>query len=106
MEANGKAIARVSNALSDRMTGHARLRTAQRNISDTAITAALSYGKTLHRTGRIFYILRHKDIRKKPEYKPFVGTTVLLGHDGAILTVYQNPDSHRLIKKKQKRRAG
>jgi hypothetical protein len=86
------------------MTDHAIQRTAQRNISRQAILAALNYGKKIHRTGRVFFTLRKKDVADIPELESFAGTTILVGRDGAIVTAYANRNSHSVIKKKSKRR--
>lgn len=86
------------------MTDHAIQRTAQRNISRQAILATLSYGKKIHRTGRVFFTLRKKDVADIPELEDFAGTTILVGRDGAIVTAYANRNSHSVIKKKSKRR--
>ena len=85
------------------MTNHAIQRTAQRNISQQAILAALRYGKKLHRTGRVFFVLRKKDVAMEPELNSFTGTTIMLGRDGAIVTAYSNQKAHSMIKKKPKR---
>lgn len=87
------------------MTGHAVQRTAQRNISEEAIHATLLYGTKIHRTGRVFFTLRKKDVADIPELHPFAGTTILMGRDGTIVTAYSNPKSYRVIKKKSKRRS-
>lgn len=87
------------------MTRHAARRTAQRNISSKAIDAALYYGKVIHRTGAVFHILRSKDIHKHPELHPYVGTTILISKEGAMMTAYCNPGSYSIIKKKPKRRS-
>jgi len=86
------------------MTHHALRRTAQRNISEEAILATLHYGKKVHRTGRVFFILRKKDVVSIPELKSFVGTTLLLGRDGTIITAYSNQKAYSVVKKKSKRR--
>ncbi len=86
------------------MTDHAIQRTAQRNISEHAILATLRYGKKVHRTGRVFFILRKKDVSKMPEIRLFAGTTLLLGKDGTIITAYSNEKSYGVIRKKSKRR--
>lgn len=86
------------------VTSHAAKRVAQRSISEKAIIATLKYGTVIHRTGRIFLTLRKKDLAKNPELRPFHGTTLLIGDDGAILTAYTNKKSYSVIKKKPKRR--
>gem|GEM_PF-2389701 len=86
------------------MTEHAIQRSAQRNISREAILAALYYGTKIHRTGRIFFTLRKKDVVMMPELRSFAGTTILVGKDGAIVTAYANENSFSDIKKKSKRR--
>lgn len=86
------------------MTHHALQRTAQRSISEEAILATLHYGKKVHRTGRVFFILRKKDVASMPELESFAGTTLLLGRDGTIITAYSNQKAYRVIKKKSKRR--
>lgn len=87
-----------------RMTEHAVQRSAQRNISREAILAALYYGTKIHRTGRIFFTLRKKDVVKMPELHSFAGTTILVGKDGTVVTAYANENSFSDIKKKSKRR--
>ncbi len=86
------------------MTTHAVQRTAQRNISEQAILATLRYGKKVHRTGRVFFILRKKDVAMIPELESFAGTTLLLGKDGTVITAYSNPNAYSVIRKKPKRR--
>lgn len=87
------------------MTEHARVRLAQRNISWEAIRATLMYGKKMHRTGYIFFIMRKKDVQKRPELRPFHGTTILMGADGTVITAYANKNAPSMVKKKPKRRA-
>ena len=46
------------------LTHHAKLRSAQRNISHEDIAKVIKYGSPLHRTGIVFYTIRKKDLEK------------------------------------------
>lgn len=46
------------------LTQHAKLRSAQRNISHEDIAKVIKYGSPLHRTGIVFYTIRRKDLEK------------------------------------------
>lgn len=84
---------------------HARSRAHQRGLSDDEIGFVLAFGRRLHRTGIRFVFLGQRDIPAayRRSHGHLAGATVLVSHEGLVLTVYKNPDAIRVIKKKEKR---
>lgn len=95
-------ITRETQALSI----HAQQRLAQRNLDQHAIDYVLAYGRMIRRTGILFYVLRARDIplqdRRRGSVSRLIGTTILVSHDGTIITVYRNRRSLRAIVRKHK----
>lgn len=87
------------------LSRHARFRASQRGLSDDEISFVLFFGRRLHRTGIRFVFLGQRDIpdTHRRTHGHLAGATVLVSHDGTVLTVYKNPDAIRVIKKKDKR---
>lgn len=74
---------------------HAKVRTAQRNLTKKEIGYVLVYGQKFHKAGALIYFLRNRDIpdwdRSDPELMRLVGTAVLLTKDGRlVVTVWRN----------------
>jgi len=88
-------------------SGHFIDRAAQRNLSPTEIAFVLQHGRILYRTGIQFYFLGWRDIpktlRQDPNIARLEGLTVLLGHDGTLVTAYKNRQAIRTIRRKAKR---
>jgi hypothetical protein len=90
------------------LTEHARKRGAQRNLSAASVRYILAFGCEYQRTGVTFFILRRCDIPREdlrdPKYARLIGAIVLVSEDGAIITVYRNPEAARAIARKMKYR--
>src|SRR5690349_2292278 len=88
-----------------KISQHAILRMAQRNISLRDLEYVLAHAERVYRTGVTIYILRKRDIhpndRKTSEITRLEGTVVLAGHtrDGRleIITLYRNKSAFRAI---------
>jgi hypothetical protein len=91
-----------------RLTKHAQLRVAQRNLDQEAIEYVICYGERLHRAGALIYFLRKRDIpvwdQVDPECSRLAGTAVILTKDGRqVITSWRNQKNGlRKIKKKPK----
>lgn len=84
------------------LSHHARVRQAQRAISEEAIYAALDYGRRQkQRDGRTAWYIGHKQVaqakRKRVDISDYQGTLVVQSSDGMIVTVVktQNPRNFR-----------
>lgn len=91
-----------------RFSLHARNRSASRNVAFDHVGYVLEYGRLANRTGVRFYFLGRRDIpaadRRSPAVARLVGTVVLVGNDGEVITVYRNARAWRLIARKTKYR--
>jgi hypothetical protein len=91
-----------------RFSLHALLRAARRNVVPDAIEYVLTYGRVLHRTGITFHFLAARDVptedRRAAWSARLVGTVVLVGADGGIITVYRNRRALPAIRRKLKYR--
>jgi hypothetical protein len=95
------------------ITSHARLRMAQRGISEKELSLCLYVGESFHRTGAVFYVMTEKILQKISHISSSVndkmnGMTAVVTYHGnvpVINTVYKNPQAPRLIRKKMKRNA-
>ena len=93
-----------------KLSQHAVLRMAQRNISVDDLLYILERGERVHKTGITIYILRKRDILKndlkKSEITRLEGTVVLTGfsQDGKleVITMYRNRDGFRAVRYKAK----
>jgi len=86
---------------------HFLRRVIQRHLSSQDIAFVLQHGQVLYRTGIQFCFLGQKDIpqrlRRDPHTSRLAGVTVLLAHDGTLITAYKNPTGLHKIKRKAKR---
>lgn len=91
-----------------RFSLHALRRAARRNVVHDAVEYVLAYGRVLHRTGITFYFLAARDIpaedRRAAWAVRLIGTVVLMGPDGEIITVYRNRRALPSIRRKLKYR--
>lgn len=91
-----------------RFSWHALCRAARRNIVPDAVEYVLAYGRVVHRTGITFYFLAARDVpaadRRTSWAARLVGTVVLMGPDGEIITVYRNRRALPTIRRKVKYR--
>ena len=93
-----------------KLSQHATLRMAQRNISLGDLEYVLKYGERVYKTGITIYVLRKRDIlpndRKDAEITRLEGTVVLTGftQDGNldIITIYRNKGAFRTLQCKEK----
>lgn len=93
-------------APSARLTDHARLRAAQRNLTMDALRYILTDGQEHRRTGVTFYVLSRRDIPAEDlrcsRVARLEGAVALVARDGAVITLYRNPTSIRTILRKAK----
>lgn len=93
-----------------RFSLHAMRRGARRNVVPDAVEYVLAYGRVLHRTGIIFHFLAARDVPAEDRHAQWaarlVGTVVLTGPDGAVITVYRNQRALPAIRRKVKYRVG
>ncbi|SRR5579875_758329 len=89
------------------MSRHGAKRAAQRNIPLDALEYVMTYGRTMRRTGALFYFLGHRDLppmdRHNARIARLVGTVVIV-EGGSVITLYRNPAALRDIKRKLKYR--
>ena len=92
-----------------RFSLHALRRAARRNVVSDAIDYVLANGRVLHRTGITFHFLAARDVpaedRRAAWVARLVGTVVLVGTDGGIITVYRNRRALPAIRRKLKYRS-
>jgi hypothetical protein len=92
------------------LTEHAKVRMAQRNVTFTDILFAVNNGERIHRQGRVYFTVRHKDIppalRNGTIDRQLVGLTVVMDQrTPMVLTVYKDRESAcRNLKRRTKRR--
>lgn len=94
-------------ALSLIHTDHAQLRETERSFLSRAVEYVVQHGTLVHRTGIEFYILRDDDLphadRRNDTIARLRGTVVLVGRNGAVITLYRGgPKALRNIVKKQR----
>jgi hypothetical protein len=86
----------ISVAVKLYLTGHAKCRLAQRNLSPEEIGFVLLYGQSWHKAGAIITHLRRKDIPSSgqvdPRWRQLIGVTVITPtrSERIILTAYRN----------------
>jgi hypothetical protein len=89
-----------------RLTGHARLRSAQRNLALDAVRYVMTYGREYRRTGVTFFVLGRRDIPREDLRLPWVarleGAVALVSRDGVVITLYRNSAAARTILRKMK----
>jgi hypothetical protein len=99
----GEAVGRVVS-----LSRHARCRGARRNVAPDAVEYVLTHGRWIQRTGVAFYFLGWRDMppadRSASWASRLEGTIVLVGPDGAVITVYRNRRGLRAIQRKLKHR--
>lgn len=91
-----------------RTSEHAALRQRQRGLRDAALDYVLAHGTYVHRTGVTFVVLRQRDIpvadRHTDRWTRLVGTVVIVGEHGCIITAYRNRHALGDIRRKTKYR--
>lgn len=106
MEEVGRCDTRRSRMV--RFSLHATKRAAQRNLVPDAVEYVLTHGRVLHRTGIAFYFLAARDVPAEDRHfgwaARLVGTVVLVGLDGEVITVYRNRRALVAIRRKLKYR--
>jgi hypothetical protein len=89
-----------------RLTEHARLRGAQRNLPLDAVRYIMTYGREYRRTGVTFFVLRRRDIPREDLRLPWVarleGAVALVAGEGVVITLYRNTTATRAILRKMK----
>jgi hypothetical protein len=86
---------------------HAEERLAQRGISETALDVAFQFGEEFeqkdHSTAYYFSRANYEKLQldedmKKELYK-FIGTTLIMSEDGAIITSFKNKNLKNITKR-------
>lgn len=87
-----------------RISEHAELRMAQRNLDTDEVATVMRWGRCEHRAGAEFYFLGWRDMPKGMERAlvRLVGATVVVEH-GRVSTVYRNKRALSNIRRKPKR---
>lgn len=87
-------------------SNHYVRRSGQCKLCDRDLAFVLQHARVLYRTGIRFYFLGWHDIpeplRRNPGIARLQGMTVLLAHDGTLITAYKNPQAIRTIRRKVK----
>jgi hypothetical protein len=94
---------------SDRLlTQHAHWRMTARRLSPAAITAVLTFGRSIHTRGAEIYVIGRKEVAQYQsqgiDLTPFEGVQLVCARDGAIITMYRNRDLRCLRPQKRARR--
>jgi hypothetical protein len=96
----------VASSSMPQVSKHAELRQRQRCLRDGALDYVLTHGTHIHRTGVTFVVLRSHDVpiadRRQDRWTRLVGTVVIVGTDGAVVTAYRNFNALRDIRRKTK----
>ncbi len=96
----------VAASSSPQLSRHAALRQRQRCVRNAALDYVLSHGTHVCRTGVTFVVLRWRDIpiadRRVDCWTRLVGTVIILGDHGRIVTTYRNRHALREIRRKTK----
>src|SRR5260370_14089721 len=99
----GEAVGRVVS-----FSRQAPGRGARGNVAGDAVEYVLTHGGWIQRTGVSFYFLGWRDMppadRSASWASRLEGTIVLVGPDGAVITVYRNRRGLRAIQRKLKHR--
>ena len=87
-------VARTSEPL---MTNHAWNRCNSRGLSQSAINAAIQYGRLVHVRGAAIHVIGKKEVQRFAalcvDLEKFEGVQVVCNaDDSAIMTVYRNHD--------------
>lgn len=82
-------------------TDHARIRMAQRGITEQDVARVILVGMRVRNAGAVFHFMRKKDIKSKSDER-LEGVTVLRAKNGVVMTVYKNKKGLRDIKRKWK----
>lgn len=91
-----------------RLSKHAVRRAARRNLAATQVAYVLAHGRRMHRTGVTFYFLARRAIPPRDQRNAaltrLVGTVVIVGRNGEVVTVYRNARAWHDIARKMKYR--
>ncbi len=87
-----------------RVSRHAELRMAQRNLSAHDVELALRLGHREYRTGAQFFFLGRRDFPRGAEkaLTRLAGTVVVVEADAVIATVYRHQHALARIRRKSK----
>ena len=82
------------------ITKHAERRMRARRISDSALSAVLTYGRAVFVRGAGIYAIGRKEVevyqRQGIDLAAFEGIHVVCSLDGAVMTTYRNRDCRGL----------
>jgi len=94
------------------LTKHAEQRASQRGLNVDQINLCLEYGDSIYKTGRVFYFVSKKCLKKLKKatgaYMDRLDGITIMGKyvrqgEFLIITVYKNKNSLSEIKRKRKR---
>ena len=90
------------------MTDHAWRRMTARGLSQRAVDAVLTYGRTVHARGAEIHALGRREVEKHSssilDLRPFEGLQVVCVPDqGIVMTIYRNSDFDGLFKRNPRR---
>jgi hypothetical protein len=92
-----------------RQTYHARIRQAQRNVSDENLAFVLDYGRRIRSGGALHIFLGRRDLPRDPELRRWhahlEGVVLVVDDTGdapVLLTVYRNRAGLKDIRRKAK----
>jgi len=81
-------------------TQHAQVRLSSRRLSQTAVDAALSYGREVHTRGAVFYVIGRKEVefarRDGIDISADEGIHVVCSSEDEVVTAYRNRNLSRL----------
>ncbi len=94
MKTNEKNMAGRHTRLT--FTQHAQARLRERQLSEEAVSGALTYGRVARVRGASIYAVGRKEVERYGaegvDLRRFQGVQVVCSPDGAIVTVYRNND--------------
>lgn len=89
------------------ITKHAGERLSQRNIDMNAVSLAVDFGLKIEQNGATVHFLGRRQLPRgltRDEADELEGTTVVLGRDGGVITVYRTHRLPRIIRRRRPRR--
>jgi hypothetical protein len=107
MERTPQMYAKVTHTQVLIITNHALARMHQRSVSDSAIDAALSFGREVHTRGATIYAIGRREViwagSRGEDISHFEGVQVVCAREGNIITVYRNRNFKTLKPKRGRR---
>jgi len=88
-------------------TNHANQRMRSREISEADVQLTIEYGRTFYARGAVHKVIGKKEIARyqdEADLEHLDGVTVVMGHDGTVITTYRNRRFHRANFRKPRHR--